>query len=108
MSDPLLLYFTSGTTARPKLVLHSHQSYPVGHLSTMYWLGVRPGDIHLNKHRAAVWRWIKKFGLGPPEIPPQRIAGRAVSRDADARPYRTSARCFAEPAGRGLRPAESS
>jgi acetyl-CoA synthetase len=47
-SDPLLLYFTSGTTARPKLVLHSHQSYPVGHLSTMYWLGVRPGDIHLN------------------------------------------------------------
>jgi acetyl-CoA synthetase len=46
--DPLLLYFTSGTTARPKLVLHSHQSYPVGHLSTMYWLGVRPGDLHLN------------------------------------------------------------
>ncbi len=47
-SDPLLLYFTSGTTAKPKLVLHSHQSYPVGHLSTMYWLGVKPGDIHLN------------------------------------------------------------
>jgi acetyl-CoA synthetase len=46
--DPLLLYFTSGTTAKPKLVLHSHQSYPVGHLATMYWLGVRPGDIHLN------------------------------------------------------------
>jgi acetyl-CoA synthetase len=47
-SDPLLLYFTSGTTAKPKLVLHSHQSYPVGHLSTMYWLGVAPGDVHLN------------------------------------------------------------
>ncbi len=46
--DPVLLYFTSGTTARPKLVLHSHQSYPVGHLSTMYWLGLRPGDVHLN------------------------------------------------------------
>jgi acetyl-CoA synthetase len=46
--DPLLLYFTSGTTARPKLVLHSHQSYPVGHLSTMYWIGLRPGDVHLN------------------------------------------------------------
>jgi acetyl-CoA synthetase len=46
--DPMLLYFTSGTTAKPKLVLHSHQSYPVGHLSTMYWLGVRPGDVHLN------------------------------------------------------------
>jgi acetyl-CoA synthetase len=47
-TDPLLLYFTSGTTAKPKLVLHSHQSYPVGHLSTMYWLGLEPGDIHLN------------------------------------------------------------
>jgi acetyl-CoA synthetase len=47
-TDPLLLYFTSGTTAKPKLVLHSHQSYPVGHLSTMYYLGARPGDIHLN------------------------------------------------------------
>ena len=46
--DPLLLYFTSGTTARPKLVLHSHQSYPVGHLATMYWIGLKPGDIHLN------------------------------------------------------------
>jgi acetyl-CoA synthetase len=46
--DPLLLYFTSGTTAKPKLVLHSHRSYPVGHLSTMYVLGVLPGDIHLN------------------------------------------------------------
>ena len=47
-TDPLLLYFTSGTTSKPKLVLHSHQSYPVGHLSTMYWLGLRPGDVHLN------------------------------------------------------------
>jgi acetyl-CoA synthetase len=47
-SDPLLLYFTSGTTAKPKLVLHSHQSYPAGHLSTMYWLGLKPGDVHLN------------------------------------------------------------
>jgi acetyl-CoA synthetase len=46
--DPLLLYFTSGTTAKPKLALHSHQSYPVGHLSTMYWLGLRAGDLHLN------------------------------------------------------------
>ena len=46
--DPLFLYFTSGTTAQPKLVLHTHQSYPVGHLSTMYWIGLGPGDIHLN------------------------------------------------------------
>ena len=46
--DPLLLYFTSGTTAKPKLVRHSQRSYPVGALSTMYWLGLQPGDIHLN------------------------------------------------------------
>src|SRR5450755_1954155 len=47
-SDPLLLYFTSGTTAQPKLVEHTQVSYPVGHLSTMYWLGLLPGDVHLN------------------------------------------------------------
>lgn len=46
--DPLLLYFTSGTTALPKLVEHTHVSYPIGHLSTMYWIGLRPGDVHLN------------------------------------------------------------
>lgn len=46
--DPFLYYFTSGTTSRPKLVEHSQVSYPVGHLSTTYWLGVRPGDVHLN------------------------------------------------------------
>jgi acetyl-CoA synthetase len=47
-SDTFLLYFTSGTTARPKLVEHTHASYPVGHLSTMYWIGLRPGDLHCN------------------------------------------------------------
>ncbi|MEU1783386.1 AMP-binding protein [Streptomyces abikoensis] len=46
--DTLLLYFTSGTTARPKLVEHTHISYPIGHLTTMYWIGLRPGDVHLN------------------------------------------------------------
>jgi acetyl-CoA synthetase len=46
--DMMLLYFTSGTTAKPKLVAHSHTSYPVGHLSTAYWIGLRPGDVHLN------------------------------------------------------------
>jgi acetyl-CoA synthetase len=47
-ADPLLLYFTSGTTAKPKLVQHTQVSYPVGHLSTMYWIGLEPGDVHLN------------------------------------------------------------
>jgi acetyl-CoA synthetase len=46
--DPCVLYFTSGTTSKPKMVLHSHSSYPVGHLSTLYWLGLREGDVHLN------------------------------------------------------------
>ena len=46
--EPLLLYFTSGTTAQPKLVEHTQTSYPVGHLSTMYWIGLQPGDVHLN------------------------------------------------------------
>jgi acetyl-CoA synthetase len=47
-NDPLQLYFTSGTTTKPKLVMHTQTSYPIGHLSTMYWLGLRPGDIHIN------------------------------------------------------------
>lgn len=47
-NDLMLLYFTSGTTARPKLVAHTHQSYPVGHLSTARWIGLKPGDLHLN------------------------------------------------------------
>ncbi|ORA34936.1 AMP-binding protein [Mycobacterium aquaticum] len=47
VEDPLLIYFTSGTTSKPKLVEHSQVSYPVGHLTTMAWIGVRPGDVHL-------------------------------------------------------------
>ncbi|MET4922222.1 AMP-binding protein [Streptomyces sp. PSRA5] len=46
--DTLMLYFTSGTTAHPKLVEHTHVSYPIGHLATMYWIGLKPGDVHLN------------------------------------------------------------
>ncbi|HET7741905.1 MAG TPA: AMP-binding protein [Mycobacterium sp.] len=47
VDDSMLVYFTSGTTTRPKLVEHSQVSYPVGHMSTMAWIGVRPGDVHL-------------------------------------------------------------
>ena len=66
--DPLLLYFTSGTTAQPKLVEHTHPCYPVGHLSTMYWIGLQPGDVHLN---------ISSPGLGQARLE-QRL--RAVER----------------------------
>jgi acetyl-CoA synthetase len=52
----LLLYFTSGTTAKPKVVAHTHASYAIGHLSTMYWMGLRPGDVHLNLSSAG---WAK-------------------------------------------------
>lgn len=48
VTDPLLYYFTSGTTSSPKLVEHSQISYPLGHLSTLYWIGLLPGDRHLN------------------------------------------------------------
>ena len=44
----MLLYFTSGTTAKPKLVAHCQTSYSIGHLSTAYWIGLRRGDVHLN------------------------------------------------------------
>ena len=47
-TDPLLWYFTSGTTSKPKLVQHNQVSYPLGHLTTMFFLGLRPGDVHLN------------------------------------------------------------
>jgi acetyl-CoA synthetase len=46
-TDPMIMYFTSGTTAKPKLVLHTHHSYPIGQLSTMYFMGFQPGDIQL-------------------------------------------------------------
>ena len=69
--ETLLLYFTSGTTAPPKLVEHTHTSYPIGHLTTMYWIGLQPGDVHLN---------ISSPGLGEARVE-QPV--RAVERRGD-------------------------
>jgi acetyl-CoA synthetase len=65
LKDELLIYFTSGTTARPKLVLHTCGSYPIGHLSTMYWIGIKPGDVHYNISAPgwAKYAWSSIFGV---------------------------------------------
>ena len=116
-TDPLLLYFTSGTTAKPKLVLHSHQSYPVGHLSTMYYLGVKPGDIHLNisspgwaKHAYscvfAPWNaGATVFMLNQPRFNAKRAARRAGALLCDYLLRATNGVAHADPGefeGRGM------
>jgi acetyl-CoA synthetase len=59
--DSLLLCFTPGTTSRPKLVEHTQVSYPVGHLSTMYWIGLQPGDVHLDLSSGDAHSWRNVF-----------------------------------------------
>lgn len=61
--DPLFLFFTSGTTGMPKIVAHTHFSYPVGHLSTAAWIGLRPSDLHCNISQAgwAKFAWSSFF-----------------------------------------------
>ncbi|MER0240898.1 AMP-binding protein [Streptomyces sp. HSW2009] len=82
--EPLFSYFTSGSTARPKLVVHTHVSYAIGHLASMYWNGLRPGDVHLNVS-APAWAkypWSSLFG-------PWNAEATVVSMDsADATPER--------------------
>lgn len=46
--DLLFLFFTSGTTGLPKIVMHTHLSYPFGSLTTSSWVGYKKGDVHCN------------------------------------------------------------
>ncbi|QHT70175.1 acyl--CoA ligase [Rhodocytophaga rosea] len=47
-NDDLFWFFTSGTTGMPKVVVHTHATYPIGHLTTAAWIGLRQGDKHYN------------------------------------------------------------
>ena len=78
----MLLYFTSGTTAKPKLVAHSQISYPVGHLSTAYWIGLQRGDVHLNLSSAgwAKHAWSCFFAPWNAEATVLRIISSASAR----------------------------
>ena len=62
-ADPLFEFFTSGTTGLPKVVTHTHASYPIGHLTTSAWIGVKPGDVHANISQAgwAKFAWSSFF-----------------------------------------------
>ncbi|EAU65965.1 acyl-CoA synthetase [Stigmatella aurantiaca] len=63
--EPMLLYFTSGTTGMPKMVLHTHASYGLGHTVTgRYWLDLTPEDRHLTLSDTgwAKCAWGKLFG----------------------------------------------
>ena len=64
VNDPLLLYFTSGTTAQPKMVQHV-QSYALGHeITARFWHDLGPDDIHwtVSDTGWAKAAWGKLFG----------------------------------------------
>jgi len=47
--EEAIVYFTSGTVGFPKMALHTHTSYPLGHQVTgKFWLDLKPEDLHWN------------------------------------------------------------
>lgn len=70
--DMMLLYFTSGTTGMPKMVLHDF-TYPLGHILTAkFWQNVQDNGLHLTLADTgwAKSAWGKVYG--------QWIAGSAI------------------------------
>ena len=64
-SDPMLLYFTSGTVGYPKMVLHTQASYGIGHLVTAkFWQDLKPDDLFwtISDMGWAKAAWSKLFG----------------------------------------------
>jgi acyl-coenzyme A synthetase/AMP-(fatty) acid ligase len=63
--DPLLIYFTSGTVAYPKMVLHTQASVGIGHqITARFWQDLKPSDLHwtLSDFGWAKAAWGKLFG----------------------------------------------
>jgi acetyl-CoA synthetase len=63
-ADPMLIYFSSGTTGMPKMVTHNH-SLPLGHIVTAkYWQCVEDGAIHMTQTDSgwAKFAWGKIYG----------------------------------------------
>jgi acyl-coenzyme A synthetase/AMP-(fatty) acid ligase len=63
--DPMLVYFTSGTVAYPKMVLHTQASLGIGHqITARFWQDLKPTDLHwtLSDFGWAKAAWGKLFG----------------------------------------------
>lgn len=73
LHDPMLIYFSSGTSGMPKMVLHDY-TYPLGHIVTAkYWQCVQDGGLHMT----AVDSGWAKFGWG--KIYGQWICGAVIA-----------------------------